>query len=393
MKNRKTVRFRAAACAVCVVCTSVLAQTFPSLAYTNSDGVYDAAKTATLEDQVLEYGELWDLINEYNPTMVLKNMDYYSQITSYEEVKKQLDQSRQEIESAADDLKKEGDAETAKLYMDNVKSLRQSVTGINKSIDNLEEEKSTKSLVRQVNALTAAAQSLMNSYNQFKAKRASTEKKLQLQESVYQDTQAKASLGLVTELEVSQAKKNLETAQHSLKTLDDSIDSARRNLCLMTGWSYDATPDIQGIPEPDMNVIAAMDLSVDKERAVNNNYDVQSQRHSVGKKINKEQKSARRSTDEAEQEKSITFEDLYSDVQTKKLEYEAACTAYESAVQDYNGLQAKKQMGMLSNTEYLQGEADYLEKEADKKVASMSLYQAMETYQWAVEGLISTSAS
>lgn len=40
-----------------------------------------------------------------------------------------------------------------------------------------------------------------------------------------------------------------------------------------------------------------------------------------------------------------------------------------------------KAVGMLSNTEYPQGEADYLEKEANKNVASMSLYQTVETYQ------------
>lgn len=374
--------------AVCMVCVTPPLQPF---GYTDSNGVYDAAKTATLEDNIMEYGELMDLIKEYNPTMVLSNLDYYTQITSYQEVKSRLDQSRQEIKSAADDLKKEGDTEAYEMYMDNVNSLTRSETSIQKTINNMEEEKSTQSLTRQANALTATAQSLMNTYNQFKAKRAYTEKQKQLQESVYSDTAAKANLGLATQLEVSEAKKSLEAAEHALKSLDDTIDSTKRNLCLMTGWSYNSSPDIQGIPELDIQRIAAMNLTADKERAVNNNYDVQSQRHSVGKNINKEQKSARRTSDEEEQEKSITFEDLYDDVQTKKLEYEAAETAWQSAVQDYSGLQAKKQMGMLSNTEYLQGEAGYLEKEAARNVASMALYQAVETYYWAAEGLISTS--
>lgn len=365
----------------------------PALAYTDSDGVYDAAKTATLEDNILEYGELLDLIREYNPTMVQKNMDYYQQVTSYEELKGQLEQSRREIKSAAEDLKKEGDTETAKLYLDNVSSLNRSQSGIQKSIDNLEEEKSTKSLAREAYALTATAQSLMNSYNQFKTKRDYTEKQRQLQESVYNDTKAKAELGISTEAEVAAAKKSMEAAENTLRSLDDSIESTRRNLCIMTGWSYDSQPEIRGIPEPDLTAIDAIDLASDKARAVNNNYDVQSSRHSVSKSVNKEQKSTRRSVDETEQEKSITIEDLYDDVRTKRLEYEAAVTAWESASGDYSGLQAKKQMGMLSTTEYLQGEADYLEKESDKNVASMALYQAMETYQWAVEGLISTSES
>lgn len=364
-----------------------------AFAYTDSNGVYDAAKTATLEDNILEYGELEDLIREYNPTMVLNNMDYYKQITTYEELKSQLDQNRREIKSAAEDLEKEGDAETAELYMDNVTSLSRSLSGIQKSINNLEEEKSTRSLTREAYALTATAQSLMNTYNQFKAKRDYTEKQQQLQESIYKDTEAQAALGMSTEAQVAAAGKSLEAAEHTLKSLDDSIESTRRNLCIMTGWSYDSQPEIRGIPEPDLAAIEAIDLSADKVRAINNNYDVQTSRHSVGKSVNKAQKSTRRSVDETEQEKSITIEDLYDDVRTKKLEYEAAVTAYESAVQAYSGLQAKQQMGMLSNTEYLQGEADYMEKEADRQVASMALYQAVETYRWAVEGLISTTAS
>jgi len=40
---------------------------------------------------------------------------------------------------------------------------------------------------------------------------------------------------------------------------------------------------------------------------------------------------------------------------------------------------------MLTNTEYLEGEASYLEKQAAWESASMALRQAYENYRW--EGL------
>ena len=61
--------------------------------------------------------------------------------------------------------------------------------------------------------------------------------------------------------------------------------------------------------------------------------------------------------------------------------------AYESACLSYQSLQIKQMAGMLSNTEYLQGEASYLEKKAARDVAGMTLYQAYETYQWEVKGI------
>ena len=42
---------------------------------------------------------------------------------------------------------------------------------------------------------------------------------------------------------------------------------------------------------------------------------------------------------------------------------------------------------MLSNTEYLQGEADYAKSKAAKESASMHLVQAYESYCWEVKGI------
>ena len=48
----------------------------------------------------------------------------------------------------------------------------------------------------------------------------------------------------------------------------------------------------------------------------------------------------------------------------------------------------KMELGMLSNQEYLEARAAYLEAVAAKGQADVNFQQAMETYEWAVKGLI-----
>lgn len=74
------------------------------------------------------------------------------------------------------------------------------------------------------------------------------------------------------------------------------------------------------------------------------------------------------------------IEDFYRNVPTKKWNMRRRVQPMKSRFRTITASRLKA-VGMLSNTEYPQGEADYLEKEANKNVASMSLYQTVETYQ------------
>ena len=53
-------------------------------------------------------------------------------------------------------------------------------------------------------------------------------------------------------------------------------------------------------------------------------------------------------------------------------------------------LQRKQQAGLLTSTEYLEGQAAYLEKKAAKETASMNLAAAYESYCWDVKGISQT---
>jgi outer membrane protein TolC len=84
---------------------------------------------------------------------------------------------------------------------------------------------------------------------------------------------------------------------------------------------------------------------------------------------------------------TASFTDTYQQLLAERTSYEAAMDAYASAEISYNTLQLKKKAGMLSEADYLTGEASYLEALAQKETASMNLYQAYQDYQWELIGL------
>ena len=79
---------------------------------------------------------------------------------------------------------------------------------------------------------------------------------------------------MTTQVDVLNAKKEVQAMEGNLIQMQSSIDSTRQNLCLMTGWDYNGQPEIQEIPALDMSRIAAMNPETDKQTAVKNNYDL-----------------------------------------------------------------------------------------------------------------------
>ena len=125
---------------------------------------------------------------------------------------------------------------------------------------------------RQEASLVKEAQAKMNSYWQkFKAMPA-LEEAAATALSQYQSAAVKAGQGMVTQAELLSAQEKAEAAQAAIQTNEKEMDALRRELCVMTGWSYDARPDIQEIVVPDSGEVDSIDLAADKERAKTTNY-------------------------------------------------------------------------------------------------------------------------
>ena len=240
-----------------------------------------------LMDNTMEYRELKDLIHEFNVT-VRNNQTSLANSRNEEnneEMAAELEDEADDLEARAEELEdlygdmtgmeaQAGQAMYAN-YIYNAKALKAYAkqlrdqakgSGLSNALSKLQNEKVEMGLV-------ASAQSMMNQYNQMKLQIADLNVQKELAQATYEAVSRKAASGLATEMQVTTAKDAVRTLEVSIAAQQNALESVRQNLCVMTGWEYNDSPDIQAIPQVDMEKVLAMDLESDRQQAFNNSYD------------------------------------------------------------------------------------------------------------------------
>lgn len=354
-------------------------------------------KWSTLRDNVLQYDEIADLIHEYNVTVQNNRISYVDyRDKDNDDIRNSYMESAQDLYSAAADLLT-GVDETNPSYASLVYSAQntkiQAENMIRKADSDTSDSETLKLQYDQQEAtLVSSAQSMMNSYEQLQANLESLKSSRDLQAANYAAVEAKAGLGMVTQAEVLTAKQNLQTAEAAISSMESNMRNVRQNLCVMTGWNHDANPEIQAIPSTDLSRVAAIDLEADKQKAVDNNYTLKSSRRQLtnasdGTSREKLQKEIAA----ADQKIRANVASSYEAVVKAKSDYEEAVTAL--AVEETNMAAAESgyQIGTVSQLEYQQVKSAYVQKQVTKQVNDLALFQALETYNWAVNGLAGTT--
>lgn len=350
----------------------------------------DDATWARLQDNVLEYDEISDLVEYYNPT--------------YRQIVEQIEINAQPMEEAARELRKSADEmdSDAKDIMDldpvMYKGMREAVKGYRDAAERFDKavasvHNQTRHQLSRVKKMTVSGlQQMMIGYYQAMASREILDTAVALSQAAYESSITQQSLGMATATDVQAAEKALQSARGQLKTLDDTMTNLRQQMCVMTGWSYDADMQLGDVPAPDFAKVQAMDLERDLERAIGNNYTLIEQRGISGKgDANRTAKF--RIMDDTEAQVKIQLESAYQGILESRTAYEAANVAFQSAQITMNGNDLKYQMGMLGNLEYLQLKMAYLQQKAAARTAALSLTQAIENYGWIVQGLEGQSAN
>lgn len=337
-----------------------------------------------LQDNVLEYDEIGNLVEYYNPTYQQVVQNIQISIQPYEDAAQQLRGAAQDL---IGDAKGEKDnnvilEQTYRAYAKGYQTAAKSFEKIAKTI-----KSSTRSTLNSTRKqLTSGVQQLFLGYCQALSSKEMADTGAQLAQSAYESTLTQRNLGMATETDVQTALKSLQSAQAGQQSLKDTLDNLRQNLQVMTGWSYDASVEVGAAPAPDLAAIDTMNPENDLETAISNNYTYIEQRQASGKgTANHDAKF--RTLDESEAKIKIQLESLYQEVLQNKAAYEASRLALESAQITMNGNDVKYQQGMLGRLEYLQLKMAYLQQKASADAASISLVQAIENYRWAVEGL------
>lgn len=350
----------------------------------------DDATWARLQDNVLEYDEISDLVEYYNPTyrQIVEQIEINAQ--PMEEAARELRKSADEMDSDAKDIK-DLDPVMYKGMREAVKGYRDAAERFDKAVTSVHNQ--TRHQLSRVKKMTVSGlQQMMIGYYQAMASREILDTAVALSQAAYESSITQQSLGMATATDVQAAEKALQSARGQLKTLDDTMTNLRQQMCVMTGWSYDADMQLGDVPAPDFAKVQAMDLERDLERAIGNNYTLIEQRGISGKgDANRTAKF--RIMDDTEAQVKIQLESAYQGILESRTAYEAANVAFQSAKITMNGNDLKYQMGMLGNLEYLQLKMAYLQQKAAARTAALSLTQAIDNYGWIVQGLEGQSAN
>ena len=104
-----------------------------------------------------------------------------------------------------------------------------------------------------------------------------------------------------------------------------------------------------------------------------------------------EYQNLQRTIKQEKEEVSSSLVNLYNDVLQKRNELQTAKAAYELEKTKMETAERKWQLGTIGRLEYMQQQNALKTKEIAVKTGDLALFQAMETYDWAVKGNLKLS--
>lgn len=285
-------------------------------------------------------------------------------------------------------------AATAKALRQSARQMRNAASMMGQS---LKKTSSTERQVdRQANSLIMNVQSMMNQYEQLVSQRAMAAKGVELARTARALQDTMQSQGMAVDSDVLSAAASLSSAQSQLASLDAGMEQIYKLLCSFTGYDPASGVTFGVIPSADLAAIDAIDVNADKEKAVNNNYNLISLRSSTGGGMTDFQARTTKTTTQTENRlRNVEYSEntvrsdiqaLYDQILEKRAAYDAAKTAYESGKMVWDAAQIQKQNGSLSQIQYLQQELAWLTTESGYHCAGLELQQAIQNYRWAVAG-------
>lgn len=346
---------------------------------------YTEEKWASLRDNVMEYGELKDLIHEYNPTVRSNRSAYKDQKGKdlndvYEQYMNDIDDIWDQADAAEDDV--------------TWASMRFSAGLLTKQADNNYQDADMEKIQydQQEAALVYQAQQMMVSLQQAEYNIKNLENTKALLQSQYEFTRAQAAAGMATQIDVLTAQKSVQDQDTAILAAQKNKENVHRNLCLMLGWDADAQPEILAVPEPDMSRIDTLNPDWDAEAALANNYDVRYYEKKAGNLSSQDLiESNQASIQNAKDTAVRSLKTQYNTVLTARDALNAAQSQLAAEQSKLNKASASLAAGQITNLEYQTTLNAVMTAESDVNTKKLQLLVALEGYDWNVKGFTTSN--
>ncbi|MCR5370812.1 MAG: TolC family protein [Clostridium sp.] len=418
----KNIRIRAAAAALSLVCLAASPMT--ALAE-GPQFAHDEATWARLRDNVMEYDELQMLVEEYNP-YYLNNQGTYQQgrsVKDKNEIRQTQYDNASDLADSAEDLRDTADTmkdalemmsdmavavtldSATKKQISGMSSayaslmaaaamIEQSSVSTRQSADASYEDSETQKLAHQntQTGLVVQTQGLFASYNLARKSLGTMQQNLALAEQSLAMTQRQQAVGLATATDVLKAQNSVQSLQSGITSTEANVENLRQQLCLATGWKYNDQPVIEDLPKANAAIIAGLNPDVDAQTAVDNNISLKINRRLLAnmEEGSTEKRNMERTIANQEQNIRSSVRTMYNTVVMDNTALQAAQAALVTETKNMSIADTKMQLGMISSLEYLNAQSSLASRQIELETADMNLQQALESYQWAMNGYIAS---
>ncbi len=370
---------------------AITAMPFQAFAQRSPEFAYSAEKWATLRDNKLEFDEISDLVHEYNPTVVQNEISYKDYLT------KNRDDVAQDYYDKANEIYSNisyPDSDDANYGSGVAAALRneqQAKSLMEQGDENTDDQATMRIQYDQAEAkLAKQAQGLMITYWTQYYNLDGQKARIEQAKLSYQSEQNRLAAGMSTQSKVLSAKESVSNAEAALVTAESNLASTKESLCLMLGWGYGADVKIAELAEPDQSKIAAIDVNADIQMALENSYAYRltkkqltnARTDSVKEKLTETEKNQRETI-------SNSVKSAYDSLILAQSGYEQAQSALALQEVSMKSVDAKLAAGTITKNTYESQKASYTTAQVTAQTQKLSLLQAMNDYDWAVNGLAS----
>lgn len=370
---------------------AITAMPFQAFAQRSPEFAYSAEKWATLRDNKLEFDEISDLVHEYNPTVVQNEISYKDYLT------KNRDDVAQDYYDKANEIYSNisyPDSDDANYGSGVAAALRneqQAKSLMEQGDENTDDQATMRIQYDQAEArLAKQAQGLMITYWTQYYNLDGQKARIEQAKLSYQSEQNRLAAGMSTQSRVLSAKESVSNAEAALVTAESNLASTKESLCLMLGWGYGADVEIAELAEPDQSKIAAIDVNADIQTALENSYAYRltkkqltnARTDSVKEKLTETEKNQRETV-------SNSVKSAYDSLLLAQSGYEQAQSALALQEVSMKSADAKLAAGTITKNTYESQKASYTTAQVTAQTQKLSLLQAMNDYDWAVNGLAS----
>ena len=391
---RKETRFAAAGLVV------LLSAAAPAQAWAAATDSPEFSRTAEewarLQDNTLEYDEIADLVHEYNTTVLNNRVSYRDYLgKDRDDVARRYRDAAQELRDNIEYPDDPTDTSYATMLMAAQLNETQAKSLEEQADNNVDDSQSIYLQYEMVEAnLVLATKLNLIAYNQKLRSNGLAEENRPLLEAQYQAVQVQASVGSATQTDVLNARQALEQLESTSISDAKETQTLKQQICLAAGWNYDADPVFGELPQVDPAQIAAIDLEADKARALENNYTLKiSRRQYENSTSSATRENLQNTIRDNEQNIASDITSKYQSLLEAQSSYNLALTQQAVEAQTLAAVQQRFQTGAASQLEYLQESYNMSSRNTAVETAALSLLSAWETYQGAVNGLASASAS